>query len=205
MSLKINCIPCSYVSEIKVNPIERVALGFHEQQSGYKAENDAFLDNLFFQTTFCDASMIVKTLEEFGMQNIIQKHVISATLDEFVFEFYKKDNEKNYFISAKFYNKIELNEVLDDLGALYLIKTQENVYKKLIELLEKYKVKYKEKIQDDDTAIISFNSNEGQTSLEFSFMTNATVSIEVDSVKNKTCLKYVELLKNALNIKSFKE
>lgn len=204
MSTEINCIPYLLVSTIKPNPIETNELET-ETENEYKGENSAFLDSQNFQTTFVDKSTLIKTLEDFNVQNLSEKRGISCTYKDFVLNFHKRDTDKTYFLSVKFYNKIELNKLLEDLSELYLLKSQETTYNNLLKYLKEQNIEYREEILDNDTAVFSFDLNNQKTHLKITLLTNALVKLELDGLKNKKCLEYIELLKNTLHIKLLKE
>ncbi len=114
--------------------------------------------NSDIETTIMDKEILLKTLEEYGAQNIeFEKDNIYCDCDEFHVEFYKEPL-KPYIMNISYINQQSMEEFAENLGSDYGINAQEVSYKKIKERLEAQNLKIDEEdIYEDNTIVLTVN------------------------------------------------
>ena len=122
-----------------------------------KADIDQLI-NRDFETQFMDKDLLLKTLEEYGAENIeCDNDNISCECDDFHVEFYKEPL-KPYIMNIRCKDGCEIEEFAKDLGDEYTINVQELSYNKIKQRLEEQNLTIdQEDIQEDNTIVLTVN------------------------------------------------
>ena len=110
-----------------------------------------------YKTAFKDENLLIKTLNEHGVQNITtQDGKIYGTLEALKFEF-EKDSEGLYEMHIT-HNEGEDLSVVDELNDEYQTNVQEQSYMNIKKNLEKQNMKIDtEEVLEDNTIMITVN------------------------------------------------
>ena len=110
-----------------------------------------------YKTIFKDESLLIKTLSEHGVQNIIsQDNKIYGDLDALKFEF-EKDSEGLYIMNLT-HNEGEDLSVVDELSEEYQMNVQEQSYMNIKKNLEKQNLKIDtEEVLEDNSIMLTVN------------------------------------------------
>ena len=108
-----------------------------------------------FETPFTDKEILIKTLEEHGIQGLKEntEGIITGIVDTFRLTF-RKNNETlayNAIISCNKQDNAE--EKIDDLGSEYALNVQEAAYLNILEKLKENNMQIEEESVDDDNTI----------------------------------------------------
>ena len=114
--------------------------------------------NSDIETQIMDKSTLLKTLDEYGAENIITDNDnISCDCDEFHLEFFKEP-AKPYIMNISYLNPNDMKEFVQNFNNEYGINVQELSYNKIKERLEAQNLKIEEEnIYEDNTIVLTVN------------------------------------------------
>ena len=112
-----------------------------------------------FETPFMDKTILLKTLEEHGVQNIIEgDNYIQGHVDNFILNFEKISEDKPYNLRISCLEQDNAEEKIDDLNSEYAMNVQEDAYLHIIEKLKENNMQIEsEEVQDDNTIVLTVN------------------------------------------------
>ena len=121
-------------------------------------DEETLLTNTF-ETPFNDAEVLVKTLEEHGVEIIEHSdNLIVGTCDKYILSFEKNDTTAPFFLTAKYNNEKLFTEAINDINSEYSINVQESTYLSLIEKLKENDLEVaEEEVLDDNTIVLTVN------------------------------------------------
>ena len=136
----------------KNNEIEQICEDTH------LFDEETLLTNTL-ETPFNDAEVLVKTLEEHGVE--ITEHSeykIVGTCDRYILSFEKNDAGKPFYLTAKYDNEKVFSETLNDINNEYSVNVQESTYLSIIEKLKENDLEIaEEEVLDDNTIVLTVN------------------------------------------------
>ncbi len=112
-----------------------------------------------FETPFMDRDILMKTLEEHGIKNIIEwENGISGEVDNYKLIFEKPAAEKPYNVKITCLENDSVEEKVGDLNQEYAMNVQEDAYLHIIEKLKENNMQIEdEEVQDDNTIVLTVN------------------------------------------------
>ena len=141
---------------------------FQELNSIYnKAENcsedhiitDKHFIEKTFETPFMDKSILMKTLEEHGVKNIIEwESGLSGEVDNYKLIFEKPSEDKPYNVRISCLEKDNAEEKVGDLSNEYAMNVQEDAYLHIIDKLKENNMQIEqEEVMEDNTIVLTVN------------------------------------------------
>ena len=111
------------------------------------------------ETPFMDKNILIKTLEEHGVQNIKDEFgKIQGEYESFSFTFEKNEVNKPYFLTIKYLEKDNIEEKMNDLSSEYALNVQEDAYLGIVEKLKENNMEIEEEeVLDDNTIVLTVN------------------------------------------------
>ena len=113
------------------------------------------------ETAIVDKDTLIKTLTEHGAKITYQgEYSVSCSVDNFVFNFYKKTQTKEtpYTLKVKYDDNFNLEETIKDIGEEYAENAQEISYNIIKERLEEQNLTISnEEIYEDNTIVLTVN------------------------------------------------
>ena len=111
------------------------------------------------ETPFMDKNILMKTLEEHGVQNIKDEFgKIQGEYDSYSFTFEKNEVDKPYFLTIKYLEKDNVEEKMNDLSSEYALNVQEDAYLSIVEKLKENNMEIEEEeVLDDNTIVLTVN------------------------------------------------
>ena len=111
------------------------------------------------ETPFMDKNILLKTLEEHGVQNIKDEFgKIQGEYDSYSFTFEKNEVDKPYFLTIKYLEKDNIEEKMNDLSSEYALNVQEDAYLGIVEKLKENNMEIEEEeVLDDNTIVLTVN------------------------------------------------
>ena len=112
-----------------------------------------------FETPFVDKDILIKTLEEHGVTNIIENNsTISGQVDNYSLTFKKESEEKPYVLKISCLNNDNPEEKIEDLNSEYSLNVQEDAYLHIIEKLKENNMQIEsEEVEEDNTIVLTVN------------------------------------------------
>ncbi len=113
-----------------------------------------------FETNFMDKSILMKTLEEHGVQNISENEYgqISGNIDSYVLNFERMENDKPYFVKISCLESDNAKEKFEDLTSEYTLNVQEESYLSIINKLKENNMEIEdEEVMEDNTIVLTVN------------------------------------------------
>ena len=111
------------------------------------------------ETPFMDKEILIKTLEEHGVQNITEEFgKIKGIVDTYSLSFEKMEADKPYFLTLSYLAENNPEEKLNDLNSEYALNVQEEAYLNIIEKLKDNNMEIEdEEVLDDNTIVLTVN------------------------------------------------
>lgn len=111
------------------------------------------------ETPFMDKNILIKTLEEHGVQNIKDEFgKIQGEYDSYSFTFEKNEVDKPYFLIIRYLEKDNIEEKMNDLSSEYALNVQEDAYLGIVEKLKENNMEIEEEeVLDDNTIVLTVN------------------------------------------------
>ena len=124
-----------------------------------KIISEANLMEKSLETPFMDKKILIKTLEEHGVKNIIEEYgKIKGEVDTYSLSFEKKEVDKPYFLTINYLSQNNPEEKLSDLNSEYALNVQEESYLNIIEKLKENNMEIEEEeILEDNTIVLTIN------------------------------------------------
>lgn len=112
-----------------------------------------------FETVFMDKTLLLKTLEEHGVANIVEDgNNISGEIENFVLAFSKSSDSSPYSLHILCKETDNAQEKVDDLNSEYTLNVQEETYLNLISKLKDSNMQVEsEEVLDDNTIVLTVN------------------------------------------------
>lgn len=113
-----------------------------------------------FETAFMDKDILIKTLEEHGVQGISTNEFgkITGQVNDYTLEFEKMETDKPYFLKITCLDKDKPEEKLDDLSSEYALNVQEEAYLNIVEKLKANNMQVEEEeVLEDNTIVLTVN------------------------------------------------
>ena len=112
-----------------------------------------------FETPFTDKELLLKTIEEHGVQNITEEwNKITGNVDNYTLVFEKTDTERPYSLTIKYSTNSNVEEKIADLNSEYALNVQEDAYLSIIEKLKENNMELEEEdVLDDNTIVLTVN------------------------------------------------
>ena len=153
MSITVTSIPVLLLSEIV--PELTGAIKYHK----YSEVNNQDFKEFNFNTIFMDKTVLLKTLIEYEMQNIVEKdNRILCNCEDFYLEFYKINEEKPYNLKISCFENKHIKEFINNISSQYTINTQEASYNKIKERLKEQNLEIEdEEVFEDNTIVLTVN------------------------------------------------
>ncbi len=153
MSITVTSIPILLLSEIV--PELTGAIKYHK---GIETSNQDFKE-INFDTIIMDKTILLKTLIEHEMQNIVEKdNRILCNCEDFYLEFYKINEEKPYNLKISCFEQKNIKEFVNNISSQYSINTQEASYNKIKERLKEQNLEIEdEEVFEDNTIVLTVN------------------------------------------------
>ncbi len=153
MSISVTSIPILLLSEII--PELTGAIKYHKCTDTYNQNFKEFN----FDTIIMDKTVLLKTLIEHEVQNIVEKdNTILCNYEDFYLEFYKTDEEKPYKLKISCCEQKNIKEFINNISSQYTINTQEASYNKIKERLKEQNLEIEdEEVFEDNTIVLTVN------------------------------------------------
>ena len=113
-----------------------------------------------FETIFMDKEILKKTLEEHGIQNIVENEYgqISGSVDSYLLTFEKMEADKPYFVKISCRDSDSAEEKIGDLTSEYTLNVQEESYLNIVNKLKENNMEIEdEEVMDDNTIVLTIN------------------------------------------------
>lgn len=113
-----------------------------------------------FETPFMDKEILIKTLEEHGVQDIFEDFNgnISGKAEGYTLNFEKTDTEKPYFLKISCPERNNVENQVQELNSEYILNVQEKSYLSIIEKLKENNMSIEEEeVMDDNTIVLTVN------------------------------------------------
>ena len=112
-----------------------------------------------FETPFMDKAILLKTLEEHGVTNIVEwENGLSGEVDNYKLIFDKPDADKPYTVKISSLEHDDAEEKLGDLNNEYAMNVQEDAYLHIIDKLKENNMQIEEEeVMDDNTIVLTVN------------------------------------------------
>lgn len=109
-----------------------------------------------FETAYMDKDLLLKTLEEHGLEDIEEDYdgKISGSIENFTLSFSRESNDKPYSVKISCRDCDSAEEKLNDLNAEYALNAQEDAYLNLVENLKEKNLEIEEEVVEDDNTIV---------------------------------------------------
>lgn len=111
------------------------------------------------ETPFNDSEVLVKTLEEHGVEILEHsEYKIVGSCDKYILSFEKNYAGKPFFLTAKYNDEKVFAESINDINTEYSVNVQESTYLSLIEKLKENDLEVaEEEVLDDNTIVLTVN------------------------------------------------
>lgn len=112
-----------------------------------------------YQTVFMDRDLLMKTLQEYGIQTlVVNKNRVSADIENFHLEFYRENETVPFDLKVTCTEECDETVILSDLNSEYGMNAQEETYIKIKERLAQKNMKIdEEEILEDDSIMLTIN------------------------------------------------
>ncbi len=168
MSVTVSAVPFFLLFTVGQGVIEFIKMSneangdvqaHHEDESVHIGEKTLeAMYNKDFNTTIMDKEVLLKTLREHGVVNIVEdENNITCDCEAFHL-FFAKNGENPYTIRISYNNDYKLDELVENIGNEYTSNAQEISYNKIKERLEEQNLEIEEEeIFDDNTIVLTVN------------------------------------------------
>ena len=121
--------------------------------------NEQTFVNKSFETAFMDKDVLLKTLEEHGINNLEENNgIIKGKFERYNLTFEKPDSEKPYNLVISSNKDFNANEMVEDLNNEYTLNVQEESYLSIIEKIKENNMEIEEEeILEDNTIVLTVN------------------------------------------------
>lgn len=111
------------------------------------------------ETPFMDENILLKTLEEHGVQNIKNEFgKIQCEYNSYFLVFEKNETNKPYYLTIKYLEKDNVEEKINDLHSEYALNVQEDAYLNIVEKIKDNNMQIEnEEVLDDNTIVLTIN------------------------------------------------
>ena len=152
MSITLKAIPENLLHGI----IDLVAIQNLVQSETYASSN---ITKQELVSNIMDEDTLVKTLEDFGIEEIIKSgENLICCYGDLKLKFFKTSNESPYTIEITWHSEIGVNDVIKDISSEYSANAQEISYNTIKENLAKKNLLInEEEIYDDNTIVLTVN------------------------------------------------
>lgn len=112
-----------------------------------------------FETPFTDKNLLVKTLEEHGVQGIeASEDFISGKVDNYKLQFTKYYGKEAYTLRISCTEQENAEEKVGDITSEYSMNVQEDVYLHILDKLKENNMQIEEEtVEDDNTIVLTVN------------------------------------------------
>ena len=112
-----------------------------------------------FDTPFMDKSILLKTLEEHGVKNIVEWETgIAGDIDNYKLTFEKFEQDKPYSLRISCLERDNAEEKVGDLNNEYAMNVQEDAYLHIVDKLKENNMQIEEEeVQEDNTIVLTIN------------------------------------------------
>ena len=112
-----------------------------------------------FETPFMDKSILLKTLDEHGVTNIVEWETgLSGEVDNYKLTFEKSAEDKPYNLRITCLENNNAEEKVGDLSGEYALNVQEDAYLHIIDKLKENNMQIEEEeVMDDNTIVLTVN------------------------------------------------
>ena len=169
MSCTVLAIPIAiaWLASSVIIPIATTVAVENAKKEGAKEENcedihifteKALLSNTF-ETPFNDIEVLIKTLEEHGVDITERSDCkVVGVCDKYILSFEKSDFEKPFYLTAKYDDEKLFTETLNDLNTEYSVNVQESTYLSLLEKLKENNLEIaEEEVLEDNSIVLTVN------------------------------------------------
>ena len=125
---------------------------------GYAFSTSSIFEKTF-ETPFMDKEILLKTMEEHGIEDINETgNVISGKIESFVLQFEKPDENSPYSLKILCNQKDNAEEKFSDIASEYSMNVQEASYLSIVEKLKENNLQIEEEtVEDDNTIVLTVN------------------------------------------------
>ncbi len=111
------------------------------------------------ETPFMDKNILIKTLEEHGVQDIKEDlDKIQCKYNNYSFSFEKNEKDKPYLLTIKYAKYDNVDEKINDLNSEYTLNVQEDTYLNIVKNLKENNMEIEnEEVFDDNTIVLTIN------------------------------------------------
>lgn len=133
--------------------VQEVQKSFNKEVQYIKVEDIIEKD---FETAYMDKDILMKTLEEHGVNDIQEEYEgkITGSIDSFSLTFEKTSSDKPYNLRISCRQQDCAEEKLNDLNSEYALNVQEEAYLKLLDRLKENNMHVEEEVVEDDNTIV---------------------------------------------------
>ena len=112
-----------------------------------------------YQTAFTDASLLMKTLKEHGIENFeVNNDEIRCKVQDYTLSFTRKSQEEAFNLNIICPEHCNANEKINDLNQEYTLNVQEESYLSIINKLQENNMSLEsEEVLDDNTIVLTIN------------------------------------------------
>ncbi len=133
-------------------------------QNAYNKEPEFMITDCHFiekeyETPFTNKDILIKTLEEHGVQNIKDSHKeISGEVEGYILSFTQNDTQSPYLLKIKCPEEKSSDEKVEDLNSEYSMNVQEDVYLKILDKIKQNNMQLEsEEVDEDNTITLTIN------------------------------------------------
>ena len=112
-----------------------------------------------FETPFTDRLILLKTLEEHGVKNLVEwENGMSGDVDNYKLIFEKPAEDKPYNVRITCLEHDNAEEKVNDLNSEYAMNVQEDAYLHIIDKLKENNMQIEEEeVMEDNTIVLTVN------------------------------------------------
>lgn len=136
---------------------DRSLVGAYEDEIKFVSEQQ-FVEQQF-ETPFIDKEILMKTLEEHGLNSIKDlENEISGKIDNYTLTFKKQAEDKPYILIVKSLSEKSNVEKLNDISSEYAMNLQEESYLSIVKNLKANNMEIEEEeVMEDNTIVLTVN------------------------------------------------
>ena len=112
-----------------------------------------------YQTAFTDASLLIKTLKEHGIEDFeVNNDEIKCKVQDYTLSFTRKSQEEAFNLNIVCPEYCDTTEKINDLNQEYTLNVQEESYLSIINKLQENNMSLEsEEVLDDNTIVLTIN------------------------------------------------
>jgi len=112
-----------------------------------------------FETPFMDETILTKTLEEHGVNNIVKwENGISGDVENYKLTFERASSDKPYNLRITCLEQDNAEEKIGDLNGEYALNVQEDAYLHILDKLKENNMQIEqEEVMEDNTIVLTVN------------------------------------------------